>query len=611
MRDTRTTEQIVLDLQRRNRALAQLAEPDRRGAAGLPARAAARLPFVLVLGALGAWLWSIRGVDLRQMNDLGLASVLGPGFLVALVLLSTSMAVALVRSRRSERELLAHVLVLIVILYGTVPLLVAVPQEPAVYRHLGIANYVTAHGSVDRTIDAYFNWPGFFIMTSALTSTVGARSAMELARWGPLFFNLLFLAPLALFFRAVCRDVLYMWLCIWLFFCSNWVQQDIFSPQAYGYLGYLAILAIVVMFFRTQRAGGDSAPAGSTGAALLMLIALAFVAITMSHQLTPYALALALGAFAAGRGTRLWGLPVMMAVVAVSWFAYAATPFFAHFLRGQGQTVGAVVANTNTSLAARLVGTPEHLFVVNSRLAFTLALWGLGAVGMFVRLRLRLPTAAFVALAVATVGLAGLQSYGGEIFLRTYLFSLPAVALFAAAPIALLKLVPLLRGTLIAALSVTLLTMFVFARYGEARVDYFSPQEVQAMEKLYRIAPHGSLLLAGSGNLPWRFEAYNEYRYATVDGLNSWVHGSTGRKSVERVAAEIVREMASKPGHAYLIFMRSMEPAVEFASLRRTGELARVQRAVLRLGVFRVVYRNEDASVYALKDAATRSPLAR
>jgi len=542
------------------------------------------------------------------MNDLGLVSVLGPGFVVALVLLSASMAVALVRSRPSERELLTHVLALVVILYGTVPLLVGVPQVTAVYRHLGVANYIAAHGSVDRTIDAYFNWPGFFVMTAALSSAVGARSVMELARWGPLLFNLLFLAPLALFFRAVCRGVLYTWLCIWLFFCGNWVQQDIFSPQAFGYLGYLAILAIVVMFFRTRRAGGDhNLPSGSTPAALLTLVALAFVAITMSHQLTPYALALALGAFAAGRGTRLWGLPAMMAVVAVSWFAYAATPFFARFLRLQGHTVGAVSQNTQASLTARLSGTPEHLFVVDSRVAFTLVLWGVGVVGVFIRRRRRLPTGAFIALAVSTFGLVVLQSYGGEIFLRTYLFSLPAVALFAAAPIALLKVAPLLRGTLIATLSVTLLTLFAFARYGEARLDYLSPQEVQAMTRLYQIAPHGSLLIAGSGNLPWRFEAYHDYDYGTVDELSSWADGSTSRKSVQRVAAQIIRRMAHKPGHAYLIFMRSMEPEEEFFDREHVGELARVRRAALRLGTFRIVYRNKDASIYALKKHVSRS----
>lgn len=593
MSDSRSVQQVVLDLQRRNRALAH---KNGQPTAPLPAR----LPFVLLPIAVGAWLWSIHGVDLRQMNDLGLASVLGPAFVVALVVLSTSMAIALVRARPKEGQLLAHVLILIVVLYGTVPLLVAAPQGTAVYRHIGIANYVTAHGSVNRTIDAYFNWPGFFIMTSALTSITGARSALELARWGPLLFNFLFLAPVTLFFRAICRGTLYTWLCIWLFFCCNWVQQDIFSPQAYGYLGYLAILAVVVAFFRTNIRG-DSSARNPPRAALLTLIALAFVAITMSHQLTPYALALGLGAFAAARGTRLWGLPIMMAIVSVAWFAYAATPFFARFLRQQGHSIGNVAENTNAGLGARLAGTPEHLFVVDSRVAFTLGLWGLGVVGVLIRRRLRLPIGAFAAIAVSTVALAGLQSYGGEIFLRTYLFALPAVVLFAAAPMALLRLRPLLRGTAVGALSIALLMLFIFARYGNARIDYFSPQEVLAMKKLYRIAPTGSLVMAGSGNLPWRFEGYNDYDYTAVDRLNAWVHGSTSQTSVDRVAAAIVKKMRSQNVRAYLVFTRSMEPWEEFVNRKRSGELARVQEAVVRLRAFRIVYRNKDASVYALK----------
>jgi hypothetical protein len=232
-------------------------------------------------------------------------------------------------------------------------------------------------------------------------------------------------------------------------------------------------------------------------------------------------------------------------------------------------------------------------------------------VGVLVRRRLGLPTGAFVALAVSTVALAGLQSYGGEIFLRTYLFSLPAVVLFAAAPIALLKFPALLRGTLIAALSVTLLMLFIFVRYGEARVDYLSPQEFRAMKSLYRIAPHGSLLLAGEGNLPWRFRAYDDYGYSTVDDLKGWKRGTTGRKSVERVAAQIVQKMASQPGPAYLIFMRSMEPGVAFADPRRAGKLPRVERAIRRLGLFRVIYHNEDASIYVLKGSTSPTTAAK
>jgi hypothetical protein len=58
--------------------------------------------------------------------------------------------------------------------------------------------------------------------------------------------------------------------------------------------------------------------------------------------------------------------------------------------------------------------------------------------------------------------------------------------------------------------------------------------------------------------------------------------------------------MRAYPGKAYLIFMRSMEPWEAYQDPGRAGELARVQQAARRLGVFRLVYRNEDATIYVL-----------
>jgi hypothetical protein len=596
MNEDQSLSEIVLAIQARNRTVAlseRLAELRRTPRVQL-------LPFLTMPIVLGLWVWSLNGVDLHQMSDLGLASVLGPGFVAALVVLSASMAISLAGDRPNQGVLLAHVLILILILYGSISFVVSVPQGTAVYRHLGVAGYVTTHGSVDRNIDAYFNWPGFFTMTSALTSIVGARSAMALARWGPLIFNLLFLVPLVLFFRTCCRNVVYTWLCIWLFFCSNWVGQDIFSPQAYGYLGYLAILAVVVKLFSTRAAGATETVVGVRRAVVYVVLVLAFLAIAISHQLTPYALTLAVGAYALFRGTRLWGLPILMGVVSISWFAYAATPFFSQFLRQQGRDIGSVSENLNTGIGARLAGAPEHVFVVDTRVAFTLLLWGLVPIGIWIRRRHGFPVAALAGVAGSTILLAGIQSYGGEIFLRTFLFSLPAVTLFVAA-IFVFPFAGLFRAMAVGTFSVALLMLFIFARYGNAKIDYLSAQEVTAMQRLYRVAPPGSLVLAGSSNLPWRFAAYDGYDYATIADLPVWANHSTSQRSVNRVADEVVREMQAQPGRAaYLIFMRSMEPWEEFIDRSHSGELARVRKATLRRAPFRVVYSNEDATIYAL-----------
>src|SRR5438552_2723555 len=126
----------------------QVAQPFRAGSlrtlrAVLQGSAIDRVPLIAIPGSLALWQWSIRNLDLRRMSDLGLASVLRPSFLAALVILSASMAIALVRPNPRQSVLLVHVLALILILYASVPLLVSVPQGTAVYRHLGIADYVT------------------------------------------------------------------------------------------------------------------------------------------------------------------------------------------------------------------------------------------------------------------------------------------------------------------------------------------------------------------------------------------------------------------------------------------------------------------------------------
>jgi hypothetical protein len=567
------------------------------------------VPLIAIPVSLALWQWSIRNLDLRRMNDLGLASVLRPSFLAALVILSASMAIALTRSHTQQSVLLIHVLALIVILYGSVPLLVSVPQGTAAYRHLGVADYVTHHGSVDRGIDAYFNWPGFFVMTSALTSMTGFSSALAVARWAPLFFNLLYLLPLALFFRTSCRTRTYTWLCIWLFYCSNWIEQDFYSPQGFAYLGYLCIVATVVALYRRRPPDGEKSSANAQQRpAIFVLLVLAYISVAISHQLTPYAIMLALAALVVTRSTTLFALPMLMCVVAVTWFAYSAVPFFEQFLRHEGRNVGAVSENVSSGLGARLAGSAQHLFIVDSRVAFTLVLWSLALIGIWLRRRDRQSIAAYVGLAASSIALVGLQSYGGEILLRIYLFSLPAVILFVAAlpVLGLSRASGLARGVSIGSLSLVLLSLFVFARYGNARLDYFSPQEVAAVQHMYRTAPRGSLIIAGSENLPWRLRGYIDYDYTTVDRLNNWRGGSTDRRSVRRVVAELEKRMADAHKPAYLIFARSMEPWEEFIDLRRRGELAHVERIVAHSNAFHRIYVNEDASIYVLQQRALR-----
>src|SRR5215471_5442565 len=105
MNEDQSLSEIVLAIQARNRTVAlseRLAELRRTPSVQL-------LPFLTMPIVLGLWVWSLNGVDLHQMNDIGLASVLGPGFVAALVVLAASMAISLAGDRPNQGVLLAHV----------------------------------------------------------------------------------------------------------------------------------------------------------------------------------------------------------------------------------------------------------------------------------------------------------------------------------------------------------------------------------------------------------------------------------------------------------------------------------------------------------------------
>src|SRR5205085_1735312 len=153
-------------------------------------------PLLAVVCATVLWAASLPGIDLSRMNDLGLVSVLPPATYIALALLLCAFCLAISRRELNETVLLVEVGVLIIMLYGTTTLIEQEPRFPVAWRHVGIAEYTMRTGRVDPSLSAYFNWPGFFILTAFVTGVLGLESAIGLVASAPVYFNLLYLAPL-------------------------------------------------------------------------------------------------------------------------------------------------------------------------------------------------------------------------------------------------------------------------------------------------------------------------------------------------------------------------------------------------------------------------------
>jgi hypothetical protein len=582
------------------------------------------------LAVVALWALAISGVEVREMSDVGLVSVLPVSVFALLLALTVSFAFALRRRPLEPVVPLLHVLVLIVVLYGVTALVEPEPRFATAWKHAGIVDYIDTHLTADPHIDAYFNWPGFFVLGAMITKVAGFDTALSYAAWGPLAFNLLFLAPLLAVFRWASNDPRVVWLALWIFYSTNWVGQDYIAPQALGFLVWLSILAILLAWFaprsnrlfsfpsdpraffrvlgerwrrlrsRPPHAAGPSALA-SQRVGLLLVVILMYGAITTGHQLTPFPVLLTVGALAVFAALETRVLPVIMAVLLAAWIGYMTTTFLSGHLESVTGSLGSVDRTLNQNISARVGGNEEHVLIAHARIAMTVAIWALAVAGFLRRVMARRIDVAIALVATTPFVLPLVQPYGGEVLLRVFLFALPAVAFFIA-----LLVFPSLRAGQgvfatvgVAVLGCFLLAGFQYTRYGNERTDSFTKGDVSAVRALYRLAPRGSTIVGATGNLPWRYRDYNGYDYKTLNELPTW------RRSAHPNPTALIRQLESRhlPSGGYLIVTRStrIDAAVN------AGKPDTLNKLVARLHRWPTatnVYSEGDSDIFFLRGAA-------
>ena len=570
-----------------------------------------------------AWVLSLRQIDLAHMSDIGMASVLPAGTWVALALVTCGFALSLWTGRQGL--LLAAVLVTIVALHGLGVIAEPTMRFVVAWRHLGIADYIADHGSIDPGIDAYFNWPGFFSLTAFLTEITGLKNAEPIARWAPLAFNALYLAPLVVIGRSIWSAPRMVWLGIWLFYVNNWIGQDYYSPQGLSLFLYLVVLATLLRWFKGDPRGAgerllrrvplllratrdvvvvpDAAATPAQRVVLASVLLVVVAAVVPSHQLTPSALVAGTGALVLARWCRLRGFPVIVLTVALLWTSYLAVTYLRGHLGLLAEDVGAVNQSVGQNVSGRLKGSEGHEQIVYLRLAATALLWLTAAAG-FVRGAVAGRAAVGLAvLAAAPFPLLAIQPYGGEVLLRIGLFTLPFMAFLAASLFVDARAGNISRRgwTLFAVFATVFVVSFPFTKYGNERMDYYTREEIAGVAALYRLAPAGSVLVAASDGLPWRSTGYADYDYRTLTdtSLPEIPLETASRPALVR---EVADRMGAGPGRrSFLIVTRSTKAQLDLFGPYAPGTFDRLERALLESRRFDVLFRNPDAIVFGLR----------
>ena len=594
-----------------------------------------RWHIAVIAVAMTAWATSLFGADLSRMAGLGLLNALPPAYFVAFALLLAGFVAAVSRPVLAPRLLWLYVLALIVVLHGTTPLLYDEPRYSWTFTHLGVINSIADTGAVDRRVDIYSNWPGFLALT-AWFSRVSGLAPAAYAEWAQAFFNLANVAAVRFALRGVTANERLVWTATWLFLLGNWIGQDYLAPQAFAFVLAVVILGLALRSelpanvpriraaLWLARAVGRlrallphgrlvpeprrASPLSPRGA--LLVGGLCYLAVVVSHQLTPVVLLISVTALALiTRRLPLW-IPLVMALVELSWVALA-WPYVDEHYDVFDPDPASSAAPAGYELGG---GLPGLALVAQAARIELVLVAGLAVAGLVRRLRARRWDLGAASLVVAPLLIVGLNSYGGEGRYRFYLFALPWLCFFAAvacAPATSTRITSAFRAWRLALATAALSVCMLFAYFGLELSNHVTSDDVDTARWFERHAPPDSLLLGLAPSFPRRLSAryprVYDPAYPGVPGLSDYV-AYRGRR-LDRSDLRHLRATVSAYGarHTFLIVTPIQENFVRLYGLLPAGSSASLARALRASRSFRLVYERGAASIFEYRpDAEAR-----
>lgn len=591
-----------------------------------------------VLVGLVGWAVSLRGIDVDRLGSYGLLAALPALWFVALGVLAIAAVVALSAVRPSGPLLACVGIALVIVLYATIPAVTDLPQYAYVYKHIGVTRFIEAHHGVDRSVDLYHRWPGFFALAAFFGEVAGRPDPVTFAAWAEPFFAVVDLFLVAALARTVLGGTRVPWLAAYLFTAGNWIGQNYFAPQAISFTLVLAIYVIVAGQL-THGPGGPGSPggrgsgrrmrllrrvlgsavddpgpprtatwpAGATIAAILVLT----TAVVVSHQLTPYLIVLTVGVLTALGVVRPRWLVAAMAVISVAYLVPNLAYIRDHF--GLFSGADAVANATNSGVYVELHKSAGKILYARAGLALFGGTWLAAVVSVVILLRRRATRGVLLCSgAVIGTGLVlFLQTYGGEGRLRVFLFSLPWCAILIAAALLREDSPPRpLRAAVTLGALVTYLGLWLCAFYIPFDANHMTRGDVASAAWLYDHGDPRIPVMFGDTDWPGDYSPrYAEFArtpkpsYALLE--DPVFRGNALGRAPATETAGVISTMGRYGPRGYLVLSQSQVAFAHSYGLAPDGTIARIGREIQADRHFTVVYRNPDATIYLFtRDAA-------
>jgi hypothetical protein len=566
------------------------------------------VPLVLVT-AMVLWALSLRHVHLRGMGDLGLLQVLPVLFWVALALLTLGFCLALGDRRTGNGWLLAYVLGLIGMVHATPSLLYPELRYAWAWKHVAVVDAMLRHnGEVPfaEGFDIYDQWPGFFQLNVLFLHATGLDSSLGYAHWAQTFFNMALLGPLLLIYRSVTRDRRLIWGGAWVYYACSWVAQDYFAPQAFAFLMFMTVIALVLRQLPTSALPHPGPHQRSWPPGRMVAVVVIMAVVVSSHPLTPVMQITALAALSLPRRNRRVTVPVLAVAVVLTilWDATVARPYVSENIRGMLGELITPEANVTSGLYRLGTAAPAQVFVAWVDRSLTAAVLLLAAIA-FMRLRWVRRTG-LPLLVCSPFLLLAVNSYGGEMIFRAYLFALPAAAFLVAALIFGRGDRFRLRTLAAYPLLLAMIGSLTFAYYGKEAMNEFTPEEVAAARYAIAVAPPGSQFVSLGSAVPGLDMNFDQHYRTQQVNLQGTVENGPPTKDLRSALLEAAESNASAP--TFFLLNRAALADNYLNGLLPAETINRLRAVLPKTPRFTPVYRNRDAVVYRYDPPLERGP---
>lgn len=479
---------------------------------------------VTLAGAVVLFGVAVARLDVSQSGAYGLITTLGVPYFAGLAAVCAVLAVEYRRIQLNRPATAAANVVLLG--YMTMPAAWAqgLPPFPTAFVHQYIADWIARLGELPPPVDARISWSGFFSAAAHLADIADLADTKIFLPSASLFFGILLIFPVYAIGRALTDSEHVAWLGVTMFIAANWYQQDYFAPQALAMQLYVTVLAVLLWQWRSAQPGGTlllpvnskqryvfRMPARVPGTnarwtiAIELVLLLLIAAVVVSHQLTPLVLIgslLALSLLGATRHKLLWVAAVLFFC---AWFTFGAEPYWRGHFGELIDDIGAIGASLDAGVSDRLAGDAIYGRMQLLRVGAAITLFSLGVIGLL-RIRRSPYASAVAALAVIPFLLIAVQSYGGEVVIRCFLYATPLLAPLAAIALNFVVSHQMGRrrlGYSAAAVAVLLaLTLWGVTNRGlNTAFEHTKPAELAVSERLVSQAPPGVLMYWGQGSL--------------------------------------------------------------------------------------------------------------